>query len=98
MHNPTVHHFGSAKRILRYVSGSLDFGVLYTKVSNVRLYKFLDSDWAGCLDDRRSTYRRLFSLGSGTISWSSKRQDVVALSSSSEVEYVIVTGASYQAI
>lgn len=41
-----------------------------------------DSDWAGCLDDRKSTSRYIFFLGSGPISWCSKKQDVVALSSS----------------
>ena len=44
MHSPTVHHLGSAKRILKYVAGILDFGVWYTKVSDFRLYGFSDSD------------------------------------------------------
>lgn len=58
---------------------------------------FSNTDWARCLDDRRSTSGCLFSLGFGAISWSSKKQDVVALSSL-EAEYVAVTGAAYQAI
>jgi len=55
LHNLTIHHLGSTKRILIYVAGSLDFGVSYMKVSDFRLYGFSDIDWAGCLDDRRST-------------------------------------------
>jgi len=54
MHSLTIHHLGSAKRILIYVAGSLDFGVLYMKVSDFKWYGFSNSDWAGCLDDRRS--------------------------------------------
>ncbi|KAK2967493.1 hypothetical protein RJ640_010134 [Escallonia rubra] len=82
MHNPTAHHLGAAKRILRYIAGTRDFGLWYSQVSNFRLVGFSDSDWAGCLDDRRSTSGSIFNLGSGAITWTSKRQPTVALSSS----------------
>lgn len=97
MHKPSVHHLGAAKRILRYVAGTANFGIRYSKVSDFRLCGYSDSDWAGCLEDRKSTSGHVFFLGSGAISWSSKKQDIVALSSS-EDEYVAVTAAACQAI
>ncbi|KAJ9542648.1 hypothetical protein OSB04_029154 [Centaurea solstitialis] len=97
MHNPTVHHLGAAKRIICYVMGTIDHGIWYSKVSNPRLVGYTDSDWAGSLDDRKSTSGHVFSLGSGAISWSSKKQGIVALSSS-EAEYVAATASACQAV
>ncbi|XP_074300477.1 secreted RxLR effector protein 161-like [Silene latifolia] len=99
MHNPTKQHFGAAKRILRYVASSLNFGIWYTTVpeENFRLVGFTDSDLAGCLDDRKSTSGNIFSLGSGAITWSSKKQETIALSSS-EAEYAAASSASRQAL
>ena len=54
MQNPFVHHLGDARQILKYVVGTVDFGILYSKVSNFRLFGFSDSDWARCLYDRKS--------------------------------------------
>ncbi|XP_022865666.1 uncharacterized protein LOC111385506, partial [Olea europaea var. sylvestris] len=53
-----------AKRILRYVARTLDYGIWYTHVSNFRLFGFTDNDWAGSLDERMSTSGNIFSLGS----------------------------------
>lgn len=97
MQNPTKHHLGAAKRILRYVAGTANYGIWYTQVSNFSLCGFTDSDWASSLDDRKSTSASVFNLGSGAISWSSKKQATTALSSS-EAEYVAATSAACQAI
>ncbi|KAK2976159.1 hypothetical protein RJ640_001087 [Escallonia rubra] len=97
MHNPTAHHLGAAKRILHYIAGTRDFGLWYSQVSNFRLVGFSDSDWAGCLDDRRSTSGSIFNLGSGAITWTSKRQATIALSSS-EAEYIAATSSACQAV
>ena len=70
MSNPSKHPFRAAKRILRYVVGTLDFGIWYSHVSNFKLYEFTNSDWAGSLDDRKSTLGNIFSFGSGAITWS----------------------------
>ena len=97
MHGPTKHHLEVAKRILRYVARTIDFGIWYSNVSNSNFFGFTDSDWASCLEDRKSTYGYMFSLCSGAISWSSKKQDIIALSSS-EVEYVAATASVCQTV
>lgn len=97
MHSPSKQHLGAAKRILRYVAGTTSYGIWYSKVADFRLIGFTDSDWAGSLDNRGSTSENVFSLGSGAISWSSKKQDTVALSSL-EAEYMAATSAGCQAV
>lgn len=97
MHNPTKQHFGVAKRILRYVAGTFDFGIWYSKVSNFKLFGFTYNDQAGYLDDRKSASGNIFSFGSGAVTWSSKKQETIALSSS-EAEYATATLAARQAL
>ncbi|KAF2303067.1 hypothetical protein GH714_013211 [Hevea brasiliensis] len=73
-------------------------GVISKFMQNLqRLCGFMDSDWAGSLDDRRSISANVFTLGSGVITWSSKKQATVALSTS-EVEYITTTSAACQTI
>ncbi|KAJ8770389.1 hypothetical protein K2173_015003 [Erythroxylum novogranatense] len=93
MHNPTKQHFIATKRILRYIAGTLNFGIWYCKVPNFSLIGFTDNDWVGCLDDRKSTSGNVFSFGSGAVTWSSKEQETIALSSS-EVEYAAASLAA----
>ncbi|XP_049410533.1 uncharacterized mitochondrial protein AtMg00810-like [Solanum stenotomum] len=97
MSNPSKHHFGAAKRILHYVAGTLEYGISYSQVSNFRLLGFTDSDWGGSVDDRKSTSGNVFSLGSGAITWSSKKQVTTTLSSS-EAEYIAATASACQCI
>lgn len=73
MENPTEAHLLAAKRIFRYLQGTSDFGVLYKKGAQQELFGFTDSDYAGDEDDRKSTSRYIFMMGSGAISWSSKK-------------------------
>ena len=97
MSNPSKQHYGVAKRILRYIAGTLNYGIWYTHVTNFRLVGFTDSDWASSLDDRRSTSGYVFGLGSGAITWNSKKQATAALSTA-EAEYVAATTAACQCI
>ena len=90
MHDPTKHHFWAIKWILWYVVGTTDFGIWYSRKSDFILFGFTDSDWAGCLDDRKSTSAYAFSLCSGFLSWSSKKQEIMVLSSS-KAEYIAAT-------
>ncbi|XP_022157811.1 uncharacterized protein LOC111024427 [Momordica charantia] len=97
MQHPSNNHFGAAKRVLRYIAGKMKYGIWYSKVSNFKLCRFMDSDWASSLDDRRSVSANMFTVGLGVITWSSKKQATTVLSSS-EVEYVVATSAACQAI
>ncbi|KAI5336297.1 hypothetical protein L3X38_015564 [Prunus dulcis] len=64
MHNPTRKHMGTAKRVLRYIQGTLDFGIEFIKGKTTTMIGYCDSDWARSEDDRRSTSGYAFTLGS----------------------------------
>jgi hypothetical protein len=81
MTTPKVEHWTTTKRVLRYVKGTLDFGILYNRSKDPRLCGYTDSDWVGSIDDRKSTSGYVFSLGTGAVTWTSKKQHVVSLSS-----------------
>ena len=97
MERPKEAHWQAAKRILRYVKGTKRFGILYTTSECSDLIGYTNSDWAGSVDDRKSTAGYVFHMGSGAISWASKKQLIVALSIA-EVEYVAATAATCQAV
>ncbi|GJZ35072.1 copia protein, partial [Tanacetum coccineum] len=79
-------HMDALKRILRYIQGTLHFGLQLTKSSIHGLVSYTDTDWAGCPDTRRSTSGYCVYLGDNLISWSSKRQPTLSRSSA-EAEY-----------
>jgi hypothetical protein len=85
MHAPSSTHWIATKRVLRYLHGTPDHGLYYTK-SNIQVNAFCDSDWAGCPDDRRSITGFAVFLGDCLIAWSAKKQVVVS-KSSTEAEY-----------
>uniref|UniRef100_A0A146LH62 Retrovirus-related Pol polyprotein from transposon TNT 1-94 n=3 Tax=Lygus hesperus TaxID=30085 RepID=A0A146LH62_LYGHE len=93
----TVTHWKWAKRVLRYLKGTSNFCLVYRKGCNLKLTGFVDSDWAGNPRDRKSTTGYAFELGGGLISWESKKQPTVALSST-EAEYMGLTEGSKEAI
>ena len=72
--------------MLRYAKSMLNFGLFYAYEVDVEVFGYTDADWAGSSYDRRSTSGYIFSFGSGAVSWSSKKQPIVALSST-EAEY-----------
>ncbi|XP_016549353.1 secreted RxLR effector protein 161-like [Capsicum annuum] len=97
MECPTEMHLLDAKRILRYLQGTKDFGIFYRNGEKADLIGFTDSDYAGDQDGRKSTSGYVFILGIRVVSWSSKKQTVVTLSST-EAEFVAVTACACQAI
>ncbi|XP_052485200.1 secreted RxLR effector protein 161-like [Gossypium raimondii] len=97
MESPTERHLLAAKRILRYLQGTNDFGIFYKKGEKSNMIGFTDSDYVGDQDDRRSTSGYVFMLGTGVISWSSKKQSIYTLSNT-KVEFVANTTCACQAI
>ena len=89
-------HVTAAKRILRYLKSTANTVLTYCKSSGVSLVGYSDADWAGDLATRRSTSGTLFLMSEGAISWTSKIQSVVALSSS-EAEYIALSMATQEA-
>jgi hypothetical protein len=80
MEHPTAMHLQATKRVLRYVKGTVIFGVFYKKEGNQELLGYTDSDYAGDQNDRNNTSGYVFLMSSGVVSWSSKKQPVVTLS------------------
>ncbi len=93
---PTEAHLTAVKRVLRYLSGTRDFALKYQKSKEPPI-GYADADWAGDHDDRHSTSGNVFIFGGGAISWLSKKQAVVALSTS-EAEYIALSSAAQEAV
>lgn len=100
MNRPKKSHFLAAKRVLRYVKGTMQYGVMFPSSvdgAEMKLIGYSDADWCGDRTDRRSTSGYLFKFGGAAVSWSSKKQPVTALSSC-EAEYISGSFAACQAI
>jgi hypothetical protein len=96
MHDPREPHLTAMKRVLRYLCGTIDFGLLLHRSSTTELRVYTDADWAGCPDTRRSTSDYGVFLGDNLVSWSLKRQPVVSRSSA-EAEYRAVANGVAEA-
>lgn len=84
MEKPRTPHLLAAKRIVRYVKGTIDFGILFPEKvteSQAKLYGYTDSHRCGDKGDRKSTTGFIFMYGNAPISWGSKKESLVALSS-----------------
>jgi hypothetical protein len=92
--NPIEKHYKMAKRILRYLSETTNIRIQYKKEllwnSQLTLERYVDFDWKSNLEDRRSVTGYLFCINGSPVSWNSKQQKTIALSSV-EVEYIVVT-------
>ena len=85
------------QRILRYVKGTIDYGIRFSQVKSFNLLGYSDSDWAGCVDDKRSTSGYCFTLGFSMFSLCYKKQEVIA-QSTTEAEYIADVVAVNQAL
>lgn len=95
-HNYGQAHWNAVKRILRYLQETKHYKLTYKK-SDRELFGYCDADWASDTVDRKSTTGYVFMLSSGPVSWSSKKQPTIALSST-EAEYMAMTNAIQEAI
>lgn len=98
MEKPTVEHLATMKRVLCYITGTINYGCCYKrKKEAAHLVGYSNSDLAGDLDTRKSTSGVFFFLDENLITWQSQKQKVVALSSC-EAEYIAATTAACQGV
>ncbi|MCH99895.1 cationic amino acid transporter 1-like, partial [Trifolium medium] len=100
MQKPKLSHLAATKRILRYIRGTVDYGIIFPnsdKGNQCELTAYTDSNWCGDADDRKSTAGYVFLLNNAPIAWCSKKESVVALSSC-EAEYIAASLCACQAI
>lgn len=94
--NPNHQHTEAVKTILRYIKESKQRGITYGGQEKLLVKGYLDSDWAGNVESRKSISRFIFMLNGGPVSWCSKKQPMIALSSI-EAEYITLTLAAKKA-
>ncbi len=97
MANPSMEHWMAVKWIFRYLQGSLQMKLQFGATSSKEVLGYYDADWGGDLEDRRSTIGFVFMMGGGAISWSSKQQPTITLSTT-KAEYMVNTQATKEAI
>lgn len=97
LHSPTLTHWSAVKTIIRYLRDILGMGLKIQKSQSMLVSAFSDADWAGCVDDRRSTSGFAVFLGSNLISWSARKQATVSRSST-EAEYKALANATAEVI
>lgn len=97
MASPTEMHMQAAKRVLRYLKGTVSLGLFYKRGDVTELAAYTDSDYAGDIDDRRSTSGYVFLLNGGAVSLASKKQPVVTLSTT-EAEFVAAAACACQCV
>jgi hypothetical protein len=97
LHAPTTEHWSAVKRILRYLKGCARMGIKIRKSASCSVSAYSDADWAGSLDDRRSTGGFAIYIGSNLVSWNAKKQATVSRSST-ESEYKSMANATAEII
>ena len=98
MADPSNDHWLGIKRLLRYIKGTLMYGLKFIAHKNDDdLYGYADANWAGDVDTRWSTSGYVFMVANGVVSWSSKKQSTV-VKSTTEAEYVALSQATQEAI
>ena len=93
--NPKESHLQAVKRIFKYLQGTQNFGLWYPRDTDLSLPTYIDVGWAGSVDDRKSTSGGAFYMGSRLVSWLSKKQSSIALSTT-EAEYVVAASCCTQ--
>ena len=91
--NPKLSHLNTVKRIIKYVSGTYDYGLFYSKRSNMSLAEYSDADWASNANDRKSTTGGCFYVRANLVAWMSKKKNFVSLSTA-KAKYIAVRRCS----
>jgi hypothetical protein len=94
---PRCVHLVAAKHVMRYLKGTIDYGLSYDGDHDFTLSGYTDADWVGSVSKRKRTSGCCFSLGSAMISWQSRKQSSIVLSTV-EAEYIATCSASCKAI
>jgi hypothetical protein len=94
---PTKTHWTALKRVLRYLKGTMKHGILYSQNESAVCVGFSDADWAGDINDRKSTSGYLFQMSGGAVTWKSQKQSCVALSTA-EAEYIALSSATQESV
>jgi hypothetical protein len=76
---PRQEHWVATNHILRYLRGTIMYGLRYASNNEVKMHRFIDSDWVGSVEDKKSIFGLCFNLSSAMISWASRKQNYVAL-------------------
>jgi len=94
--NPGLDHWKVAKKVLRYLQGTKDHMLTYKRSDHLEVIGYTDSDFADCVDTRKSTFGYVYLLVRGAISWKSTKQTVI-VASTMEAEFVACFEATVQA-
>ena len=94
---PNRSHWTAAKRVLRYLRGTANYGITFVRSESGECLGYSDADWAGDREDRRSTSGYLFQIAGGPVSWKSRKQESVALSTA-EAEYIALSSAAQETV
>ena len=95
--NPGIDHWNALMHVMGYIKNTIDYGLTYSQDSDLSPTAFVDADYGGCKDTRRSTSGYVFTMAGGAVTWSSKRQATVALSTV-EAEYVAMSRCAQQMV
>ena len=88
-------HVNTVKIIFKYLKGTMEYGLWYPKSQDFILKEFIDADWVGSADDQKSTSGEEFFLRNSLVSWLSKKQSSISLSTA-KAEYVVVAACCTQ--
>ena len=97
MVKPRHAHLVATKHVMRYLKGTLDYGLIYASCSEIKLHGYVDLAWVGSVEDKKRTSWYCFSLGSGVISWLGRKKTNFVLNAADD-EYIAAFSASSEAM
>ena len=95
--NPGLDHWNTLMHVIGYIKNTIDYGITYSRDMDLSPIAYVDADYGGCKDTWRSTSGYIFTMAGGLVTWSSKRQATVALSTV-EAEYVAMSRCTQQMV